>query len=230
MKHRRVLIAGLALVALVMGVFGIRLRAQSATTPTSMNVYSAKFLCGQYNGPQGGGQNQPPPIQVGPVVGTQGGSYATSINVHNPGLNSVTLLKKAVVTFSSNQFPSGTSNETPQPPALPLKTVTVNADWGLEIDCGDITQTLAPQPTPTPGSCPPLCQPPPFLEGYVVIEVPVRTQLDVRGVYTAQAFQFQNFTPCTPPNCPPPPPPTLAGFAMQVEEVTPTQVFASSDN
>jgi hypothetical protein len=66
----------------------------------------------------------------------------------------------------------------------------------------------------------------------VVIEVPLRTQLDVRGVYTAQVFQFQNFgppPPGCPPTCPQPPPPTLAGFAMQVEEVTPTQVFVSDN-
>ncbi|HLJ88531.1 MAG TPA: hypothetical protein VKZ53_17050 [Candidatus Angelobacter sp.] len=147
-----------------------------AQTQPQFVEYSAKFVCGVAEG------NQP---------GIRPGTYATSINIHNPQLplagtvESIIFLKKAVVSL-----PEGSK---PIPPSRFRRDVLA-ADFAEEVDCKTIRSLFG-------------ISLPPFIEGYVVIIVPPSAnassqELDVQGIYTA-----------TPLNGP--------GIALEIVPITP---------
>jgi hypothetical protein len=129
-------------------------------------IYAAKFVCGIFRGAQ--------THDEGPV---EPGSYTTTINVHNPNYCPITIVKKAVLLFSTIEEQKG-----PETPTPPYKTETVKLDpgWGLKIDCFDIRTVLLRQPS---GDYP---KAPIFIEGFVVIESP--EPLDVVAVYTVRGL------------------------------------------
>lgn len=125
-------------------------------------IYAAKFVCGCFQPGKGHAEE-------GPV---EPGSYTTAINVHNPNYCSVTMAKKAVLLFNASE--KDKAPEIPRPP-YPTRTVELNPDWGLEIDCDDIRNVLLSGP-----------KAPIFIKGWVIIESP--DPLDVVAVYTVRGL------------------------------------------
>jgi hypothetical protein len=125
--------------------------------------YTAKFVCGT-----------PTTTQVATGV-IEPGTYATSINIHNPndtifnnGVSGVTFLKKAVLSLQEG---------VPLVPPSPLVQDNLPNDFAEEVDCQVIHKLLGTAVPPAPA----------FIEGYVVILVPptnFTNKLDVVGVYT----------------------------------------------
>ncbi len=129
--------------------------------------YSAKFVCGTPTAAQ---------VANGQIAA---GTYATSINIHNPHESffstqaSTTFLKKAVLSF-----PEGT----PLIPPSSLVTDTLPNDFAQEVDCKIIRALLGAVAPPAPA----------FIEGFVIIIVPptgsgttpFTNVLDVVGVYS----------------------------------------------
>ena len=174
-------------------------------------VYSAKFLCGEFQ-PAGGVCPGGTPCTSdadcpnagdicdqgeGPV---KPGNYQTAINIVNPTHHPVAFQKKAVLLFSNDpNFPVPTPGtfEEPQPPGN-LFTGILEENWGMEIDCPDIREVLLGQPAPSGG-------PLPFIKGYVVLETfAAGDLLNVVPAYTSHGFtpQFDfvcdDGTPCDP--------------------------------
>jgi hypothetical protein len=133
-------------------------------TPSSLFVYAAKFVCGVM-------PESREPTAEGPV---EPGSYATSINIHNPHAQTVVFLKKAVLLFNETGLTVKQTFEEPKPPAH-LVRAELLPDWGMEIDGRDIRLELLSGQAPAA---------PTFIEGWVVIESP--EPLDVVAVYTAR--------------------------------------------
>jgi hypothetical protein len=160
-------------------------------------VYSAKFLCGQYQ-PSGvclaTGVNcvtdadcpagDTCDTREGPV---KPGNYETAINVVNPTQFPLVFVKKAVLLFNAdpaNPVPTPGTFEEPQPPGV-LISAQLPANWGLEIDCPDIRQVLLGIPPPSP----PTGDPSFFMKGFVVIETFVAGELlDIVAAYTSHGF------------------------------------------
>lgn len=140
--------------------------------PVKRTVYSAKFLCGEYQPAAGALQRE------GPV---KPGNYQTAINVHNPTQAPIVFVKHALLLFSSdpdNPVPSPGTFEEPQRPGNLFQAV-LEEGWGLEIDCPDIREVLL-------GTNP---DPAIFIKGYVVIETfGAREELDVVAAYTSHGF------------------------------------------
>ena len=172
-KKKAVLFTVVSVVLLVLGCV-------PALAQIKLTEYSAKFLCGTpaANNPFGLGAAVRP------------GTYATSINIHNPGVTfggitdpPVVFVKKAVIASPEGRppnQPSGFQKDILQP------------DFAEEVDC-PIIYSLAGV---TPGT---------FIEGWVVLYAlpsPNGTfsELDVTDVITA-----------TPP---------IAGFGITVEVQT----------
>ena len=128
----------------------------------AMLVYAAKFICG----------SMPPLPQESPV---EPGSYATSINVHNPNpREAVVFAKKAVLLF--NEAGKDEGFETPKAPyERSRREEQLGPDYGMELDGRDIRELLTGLAPAAPG----------FIEGWVVIESPL--PLDVVAVYTVRA-------------------------------------------
>ena len=181
-----------AILALGVASFGFASYAQAQQT----DVYSTKFLCGEFHGVPG--------ALEGPV---KPGNYLTAINVHNPNGGNVFLRKKAVLLFRADQQPPPPP-ETSMPPG-PLITLGLHPDFGFEIDCNDIRQVLLG------GSVPPNV----FIKGFVVIEVSAQgpqhgtppPPIDVVPVYTSHGFDADamGFHP--------------RGFSLDVERVSPVR-------
>lgn len=106
------------------------------------------------------------------------GEYRSVINIHNPHYlpdQGVTFFKKAVRALPQ-RAPFGEIS--------PRKQELLPPDHAIGVDCGDILNLY-----PTPPTFP-------FIEGYVVIEIPPQVQgpsgqlvapeLDVSGVYTVR--------------------------------------------
>ena len=164
-------------------------------------VYSAKFLCGSY---EGGLINSDGTLREGPV---KPGNYQTAINVHNPQSTGLDFQKKAILLFDSSNPPQ--IFEQPFPPA-PFVGASLNANWGLEIDCDDIRNVLlGPPPVPP---LPVL----PFIKGWVVIELPAsfQSRLDVTAAYTSHGFTVDANGITVP-----------TGFSEDIEQITPTFAF-----
>jgi len=194
MKRVTLTLAVLAIVAAAFGLWAAQSKAQTlATIDTPANVYAVKFLCGDLK----------PDLQgrlEGPV---KPGDYQTAINIHNPQTTIVPFRKKAVLMFASHpEFQIGL--EVPRAPG-PRFDIKLEPDWGLEIDCADIRAVLLKHLGP-------MVQPPTFIKGWVVIEVPGRASLDIVTAYTAHGFKT-DATGLQP-----------EGFALEIERAYPSYV------
>lgn len=147
---------------LILMMSGIPALAQGTVKLTE---YSAKFLCGTESPTTN-------PFGLGQAV--RPATYATTINIHNPGVifggtadPPIEFLKKAVLSSEEGRplnQPSGFQKD------------ILEADFAEEVDCPIIYKLLHL----TPG---------PFIEGYVVLyALPLSTgpaELDVTDVITA---------------------------------------------
>ena len=138
--------------------------------------YAVKFLCGYSDG-----QKRVPPSE--PPV--KRGNYATVINVHNPWLTEVVLLKKVVLATPERQANPGKQAAAQNAWWLrPTKRYreSLPSDHALSIDCGDIAGLLAGGGPPAPGA---------FAEGFLVIDSfspdGLPADLDVVAVSTTAA-------------------------------------------
>ena len=200
MSSLKSLASALVLPVTFIGLFSLSLSLVDAQNFVR-DVYSAKFLCGTY---EGGGL-----IQIGgQLVQREGpvkpGNYQTAINIHNPNPKTQTLRKKAVLMFDSSNPPQGF--EIPQGPSG-FVFAKLGPDEGMEVDCDDIRLVLL-------GLIPSPIAPPPFLKGWVVIEH-VKTpnnpgQLDVVGVYSSHGFTVDPNGIIMP-----------TGFSIDVETIEP---------
>jgi len=152
-------------------------------------VYAAKFFCGQLV--------VDAPLErrglEGPV---EPGHYTTTINVHNPHPRRCAHLRKKAILLFRQSGPDDPATpgippdvcqaappyEPPMPPGA-LIQAELRPDWALEIAGREIREELLSKPG---GFGPP---PPTFITGWVVIEVPASTPLDVVATYTARAFR-----------------------------------------
>lgn len=91
------------------------------------------------------------------------GAYFTTINVHNPALTASIVFQKKFALAELNERAGRIS---------PWFRAPLRADEALQIDCRNIYAHLGI----SPGT---------FIEGFAVIQVPTRQELDVVGVYTA---------------------------------------------
>jgi hypothetical protein len=150
------------------GVLGLLFSAApvqaQAQPPTVTNNYAAKFICGVV--PDGG---------VIQVVDAQPGRYATKINVHNNTGIDIRFRKK-IIPLRGGQVPT-------EPTFRRFEGLP--PDWAMEVVCRDIYGHLNIVLQPN--------QPPPYIEGFVILEVIFPTPLpsgvpddplDVEGVYT----------------------------------------------
>jgi hypothetical protein len=171
-------------------------RAEGQVAAQQRTVYSAKFLCGEYQ-PNAADQRE------GPV---KPGNYQTAINVVNPTRTTVSFVKKAVLLFDSRQPPPPGVFEQPMPPRQRFQAV-LKPNWGMEIDCADIREFLLGFPPILPGS------PPQFLKGYVVLETFQSGHLlDVVAAYTSHTFRVSTTGVPEP-----------EGFATDIERVVGTR-------
>ena len=173
-------------------------------------VYSAKFLCGEFQ-PVGVCSNFSPPLLcdtdadcAGPVPGVcevregpvKPGNYETAINVVNPTRKKVVFIKKAVLLWDSQNPPPPGAFEIPQPPGQRVKAV-LKWNWGMEIYCPDFRQVLLGMPPPPPGAAPS------FIKGFVEIEVfKGKHALDVVAAYTSHGFRGVPGEICNLPGSP----------------------------
>ena len=140
---------------LLLGMMVLVVGAQAQVAPPYLN-YSAKFTCGTED-----------PTEPDDVVA---GTYATSINIHNPQASvSVGFLKKIVVAHRE-----GTDFVQPI-----IREGVLQPDQADFVDCAFINAIL---PAPLP-----------YVEGFVVLEVPPadpasgrQPVLDVVAKYTAE--------------------------------------------
>ena len=135
-------------------------------------VYSVKFICGEQFF---GGLPQPADVARMP------GHYATSINVHNPNLDSVVFLKKAILLEEGRPQGQGPKSQTPQAPGKKVREFLL-PNWAMQMVCYDV-QVLLGSPDPNiPIS--------PAREGYVVFETD--KPLDVTAVYTYKNLRVED--------------------------------------
>jgi hypothetical protein len=154
MSHQKHVIA---CAAMLLGGVMVAGTASAQSLPPPFQSYSAKFSCG----PQAADRD---------VVK---GTYATSINIHNPqSQTTVTFFKKAVIANEEGTTLGSifvlNSNE-----ALP-------PDLAEQVDCPVIYRRTGIPPTT-------------HIEGFVVIQVPADTSggapaLDVVGKYTSRSL------------------------------------------
>jgi hypothetical protein len=166
-------------------------------------------------------------VREGPV---KPGNYQTAINVVNPTRMPIKFVKKAVLLYDRSKPPD--EFEQPMPPGQ-LFEAFLEENWGMEIDCPDIRQVLLGQPPD------PALGPPPFLKGFVEIEVfNLNDELDIVAAYTSHGFTGGGFVcsldgnPCDPndPNDPclsvggacNPVPAVEEGFSIDVEKIKAT--------
>ncbi len=159
--------------------------------PFPTDVYAVQFLCGTFEAAPG--------IE-GPV---KPGDYQTAVSLHNPNLASLMFQRKAVLVFRADTPPSPAQ---PMPPGS-FFPASLQANWGLEIDCRDIRQVMLTNAVSLPT----------FIKGFVVIEVPgvgpglPPRPLDVVVTYTAHGFTSESGVV------------RREGFSLDVERVTPTR-------
>jgi len=154
-------------------------------------VYSAKFVCGVFDQ----GRRAEQAHVEGPV---RPGSYSTAINVHNPDpRRGVSFRKKAVLLYVGSEPVPSEEFERPVPPHG-VHSAELGPDFGMEIDCTDIRRVLLATPN-GPGPAAPI-----FIKGWVVIECPAGSPLDVVAVYTAHGFAADG---------------TPEGFSIETERV-----------
>ncbi|MEA2876756.1 MAG: hypothetical protein QOF14_1952 [Hyphomicrobiales bacterium] len=143
-----------------------------ATTPCgetkeSSNTYAAKFICGVQ-----------PDSNITHIPDAETGRYATKVNVHNNTGNTIKFRKKIIHVRGGQQ---------PYAPQFKIEE-SLQPDEAMEVVCADIYDHLKMLPLPPPHI-------PPYIEGWVVLEVyvvvgqgkpavPPPDPLDVVGVYT----------------------------------------------
>ena len=160
-------------------------------------VYSAKFLCGEFQ-PAGICVSGNPgancstdadcfgllgpgvcDVREGPV---KPGNYQTAINIVNPTRMPISFVKKAVLLYDGSNPPQPGDFEIPKPPGQ-LLNAFLEENWGMEIDCPDIREVLLQLPPQTGAS------PPNFIKGFVEIEVfNANDDLDIVAAYTSHGF------------------------------------------
>ena len=101
--------------------------------------------------------------RAGDQLNVAPGTYYTTINVHNPALAATTEFKKKFALAELNEKAGRISAWFP---------VSLKFDEAMQIDCRNIYAHLGV----APGT---------FIDGYAVIEMSTRQELDVVGVYTA---------------------------------------------
>lgn len=143
-------------IALLLGATPTLVHAQARI---QFNEYSAKFLCGVAE-------------ERGPGAPVQPGTYATSINIHNPEILAKAMFFKKVVLAP----PEPVAQKEPVKPSGYHLDV-LGPDFAENVDCKTIRSMLGPN-----GGAG-------FVEGFVVlIVVPTKgaplSDLDVVGVYT----------------------------------------------
>lgn len=154
-------------ISLLVAVAGLVASTPAATqTPKEgTSTYAAKFICGVQ-------QDR----DITHMPDAQAGRYSTKINVHN-NTGMVITFRKKVIRLRGGEVPINPS------PNKPLEKLA--EDQALEVVCHDIYKLLG---TPLPPG-----QIPPYIEGFVIIEVyyqievtpkPPLDPLDVEGVYT----------------------------------------------
>jgi len=202
MTRFKILMVTIALIGSIVGPWVARTGGQTpAPGPIvdhgPINVYSVKFLCGDFPPAPQGTQRIEGPVKPG--------NYQTAINIHNPNFKPVPFVKKAVLMFADvPTFQQGF--EIPRPPGQ-LVLATLEPDWGMEIDCADIRQVLLTGFVPPPPSNA-------FIKGWVVIETPGKRTLDIVTAYTAHGFRLNLANGLTEPE----------GFSLEIERATPTLV------
>ena len=108
-------------------------------------VYAAKFICGT--------MPELPPAEEGPV---EAGSYATTINVHNPNpREAVPFAKKAVLLFEFNEVGKEGFEIPKAPYERSRRQEELGPDYGMQLDGRDIRELLTGLAAP----------PPAFIEG-----------------------------------------------------------------
>ena len=116
-----------------------------------MFEYVAKLVCGL--------QRDPRDMRL------TRGSYATTINIHNPNEGEVGFFKKLTFTFPPEEQSPGE--------VIDIGEHVLRPDEALAVDCMDIRGQLDQFPRP-------------YIEGFVVIQS--RESLDVSAVYTSAAL------------------------------------------
>jgi hypothetical protein len=169
--HSKSLLGKAGILRFALAVFGLVLATMPAFAQAAggeVAEYSAKFVCGT-----------PTAAQVA-TEAIAVGTYATSINIHNPASDlftsqtSLSFVKKAVISL-----PEGTT------PIAPSSLVQDNLqnDFSEYVSCTTIRKLLGSAAPPSPA----------FIEGWVIILVPptagttgspITNVLDVWGVYT----------------------------------------------
>jgi hypothetical protein len=156
LKRQRVL--SLGIVASLLGAFslsGVKQADAQAAPSTSYPSYSAKFVCG-------------PTAHDGDVVR---GMYASTINIQNPQLKPVTMIKQAVIALPERDFEAGTVGAQSAP-----RTETLGPGQAMGVDCKDIRLLFTGTELPR------------HIEGFLVASVPTATTdvLNVVGKYSAR--------------------------------------------
>jgi hypothetical protein len=122
-------------------------------------VYSAKYICGPIPVNAAG-------VPSGPLVPA---TYLTGINVHNPNNFPVVFLKKVAPALREGTILAKPSE---------IRKFELPPDFAVEIDCPDIGVLLNNTDIEAGKS---------FSKGFVVIETPLKQELDVVGVYTSMS-------------------------------------------
>lgn len=169
----KTLVRRMTLLTLV-SIFGllVSVTTASAQVQTVTDTYAAKFICGVQKD-----------ANILAVPDAQAGHYSTKINVHNnTGIN--IQFRKKVIQLKGGQVPTAPQFG---------KFEQLPPNWAMEVVCRDIYGHLN---IPIPPIPPPPNSPlPPYIEGFVVLEVyynvvpanPPVDPLDVEGIYTYRA-------------------------------------------
>jgi len=158
----------------LVSIFGllVSVTTAAAQVQTVTDTYAAKFICGVQKD-----------AGLTAVPDAQAGHYSTKINVHNnTGIN--IQFRKKVIQLKGGQVPT--------PPQFG-KFEQLPPNWAMEVVCRDIYGHLNIPIPPIPP--PPNAPLPPYIEGFVVLEVfynvvpanPPVDPLDVEGIYTYRA-------------------------------------------
>ncbi len=131
-------------------VFAYPISAQQSGEHDFNFEYAAKIICGT--------------IKKSDNARLARGTYATTINIHNPNDTSVVFLKKLALTFPPEEQRPGRIDT--------IGIDNLKPDQALKVDCMDIRRLL-PNEFPLFG----------YIEGFVIIKS--TKSLDVTGVYTS---------------------------------------------
>lgn len=156
LKRHRVL--SLGVMASLLGAFslsGVKQAEAQTAPPSSYPSYSAKFVCG-------------PTARDGDVVR---GMYASTINIQNPQLKPVTIIKQAIIALPERDFEAGTVGAQSAP-----RTETLGPGQAMGVDCKDIRLLFGELELPR------------HIEGFLVASVPTATAdvINVVGKYSAR--------------------------------------------